>query len=89
LEENEDVLAEALEKDLGRCKHEAFVAEFSTTLAEAKEAVSSLSKWMKPTGRFIFSLLYLYFVGVITLSAGSRAVLRCSFFLAGCDLFGT
>jgi len=86
LEENEDVLAEALEKDLGRCKHEAYVAEYSTTLAEAKEAVSSLSKWMKPTGSVIFSLLYLYFFGAITLSAESHThysfpSVHCSFLL--------
>ena len=50
LEENEGKLAEAIKNDLGRCEHESYLAEFATCLSEAKEALSSVSKWAKPLG---------------------------------------
>lgn len=48
LEENEDEILEALAKDLGKPRFEAYTAEIYIVLKEISHALRSLKRWMKP-----------------------------------------
>lgn len=47
LNDNVEAIAEAIGKDLGRCKFESVFAEIMTTTNEIVEAIGSLNKWAK------------------------------------------
>jgi aldehyde dehydrogenase (NAD+) len=48
MREHEDSFAEALRKDLGKCRFEAVMTEMSFVAAEAKYARRNLRKWVRP-----------------------------------------
>lgn len=48
LRDNENEFAEALMKDLGRCRMEAVVLDIEPLYAEIKLALSQLRSWMRP-----------------------------------------
>jgi aldehyde dehydrogenase (NAD+) len=47
MSENEAAIADALEQDLGRKPFEAWLADISTTAAEAHDAAKNVGKWMR------------------------------------------
>ncbi len=49
LNERETIIAEALKKDLGRCKFEAVGLEIIGTLSEIDYIIDNLHSWMQPT----------------------------------------
>eukprot|EP01087_Luapelamoeba_hula_P000937 TRINITY_DN1069_c0_g1_i1.p1 TRINITY_DN1069_c0_g1~~TRINITY_DN1069_c0_g1_i1.p1 ORF type:complete len:469 (-),score=78.96 TRINITY_DN1069_c0_g1_i1:152-1558(-) len=50
VEENEEALAGALQHDLHKSKHDAYVAELAQLLAEVREAATNIYKWAAPQG---------------------------------------
>ena len=51
--ENEAVIADALEQDLGRKPFEAWLADIASVAGEAKDAAKSVGKWMKRRHRLL------------------------------------
>ncbi|MBV5246520.1 MULTISPECIES: aldehyde dehydrogenase family protein [Mycolicibacterium] len=51
--ENEGVITEALEKDLGRAPFEAWLADIASTAGEAAYAAKNVGKWMKRRYRLL------------------------------------
>ena len=49
IEENEDVLLDALVADMGKPRIEAYMTELAFTLTEIDDAVKNLGKWAAPT----------------------------------------
>lgn len=50
LTENKLALAEALKKDLGRCKFEGCIADIDPVIGELKYTIANLSNWAAPKG---------------------------------------
>ncbi|MFC4700773.1 aldehyde dehydrogenase family protein [Glaciecola siphonariae] len=48
LTDNKDALSDALYKDLGKCKQEAYVTEIAFLQADIKHALKHIKSWMKP-----------------------------------------
>jgi len=65
MEENVDIMAEALAADLGRPRFEAILGESGPVVTEAKHAMENLSTWMKPQKEW---------TGLATMPASSEVV---------------
>lgn len=48
LTDNEQIISDALYKDLGKCKHEAYVTEIAFLKADIKHMLKHMDKWCKP-----------------------------------------